>query len=155
MTWSRAPWSRPRMDCIVVRRRNSATAGSAGAAGAVMTRLLFVTSTVDERRGVGRDRATLRARAEKTKTPARVVPAGVAARIGGSKPFRVPSEIAASAREDPIELLLDLHFLRLRRDGDLLDEERARRVEHLPLAERQLLVALETLQVTEHLGDLE
>src|SRR5215467_3526174 len=60
-----------------------------------------------------------------------------------------------SAGEDAVQLLLDLDLFRLRRDGDLFDQKRARGVEHLALAERQLLVALESLQVAEDLGDLE
>src|SRR5262245_29523712 len=74
---------------------------------------------------------------------------------GGSRRGFDGGDRVPSAGKDPVELLLDLVFLRLRGHGDLLDQQRTRRVQHLALAERQLLVALEPLQIPQHLGDLE
>src|SRR5882724_6588265 len=138
---------------MVVPRTNDETVRlEMVAAGAGMTSSFFVASSWTRRRGLGG--AALRLRVQR-KNPG----AGRPGRGGERDPLRVPPRSIrrerALAGEDPIELLLDLHFLRLRRDGDLLDEQRARRVEHLALAERQLLVTLEPLQVAEDLGDLE
>src|SRR5580698_590447 len=63
--------------------------------------------------------------------------------------------INCSAREDTIQLLFDLYFLGFGGDRDLLDQERARGVEHLALAEGELFVPLEALQIAQDLGDLE
>src|SRR4051812_50208394 len=60
-----------------------------------------------------------------------------------------------SAGEDTVQLLLDLALLGLGGHGDLLDQQGACGVEHLALAERQLLVGLEPLEVAQDLGDLE
>ena len=38
-------------------------------------------------------------------------------------------------------------------DGEFLDQQAARRIEHLALAERQFLIALEHQQVAQNLGD--
>src|SRR5207249_4352702 len=60
-----------------------------------------------------------------------------------------------SVGEDAPELLHDL-FLAVRLgDGELLHEEVPRRVEHLALAEGELLVALQDEQVAQHLGDFQ
>src|SRR5579871_216456 len=147
----------PKIDFMVVCSRNRRAAGVSGGCDGVessvtlsgwafMTRLLCGPLL-----GPGRFRLAHSRVARKSENPARGQPAGVIATKarGGALGQNT------SAGEDAIELLLDLHFLRLRRHGDLLDQQRARGVQHLALAERQLLVALETLQVAEHLGDLE
>src|SRR2546428_8615549 len=60
-----------------------------------------------------------------------------------------------SVGEDAPELLHDpLLAVRLR-DRELLHEEVAGRVEHLALAEGELLVPLQHEEVAQHLGDLE
>src|SRR5215467_16158810 len=57
--------------------------------------------------------------------------------------------------EDLPEVGLDLVLGALLGEAELLDQQRAGGVEHLPLAEREVLVALEQIEVAEHLGDLE
>src|SRR5262249_62271991 len=57
--------------------------------------------------------------------------------------------------EDLLQVALDLVLGALLGETELLDQQRPRGVEHLPLAERQVLVALEQVEVAEHLGDLE
>src|ERR1041385_5166171 len=54
-----------------------------------------------------------------------------------------------------LELLLDLLLGPLAGDGELLDDELLRVVEHLALAEREHLAALEPIQVAIDLGDVE
>src|SRR5215813_10042914 len=57
--------------------------------------------------------------------------------------------------EDLPEVGLDLVLGALLGEAELLDQQGAGGVEHLPLAEGQVFVALEEVQVAEHLGDLE
>src|SRR6478672_8264200 len=60
-----------------------------------------------------------------------------------------------SVGEHNFELFHDLLFWMSLRDGQFLDQQAARRVEHLALTERQLLVALEHQQITQDLSNLE
>src|ERR1700751_2834885 len=54
-----------------------------------------------------------------------------------------------------LQLFHDLLFRMSLGDREFLDQQAARRVEHLALTERQLLVTLEHQQVAQDLGDLE
>src|SRR3977135_3510842 len=54
--------------------------------------------------------------------------------------------------EDRFDLGLHLLFRLRARDRDLFDDERAGRIEHAALAERELLVRLEAVEVAKHLG---
>src|SRR6202041_1919527 len=58
---------------------------------------------------------------------------------------------ARLVREDHLQLFHDLFFRMSLGDRQFLDEQGSRRVEHLALAERQLLVALEDEQIAQHL----
>src|SRR5205807_931543 len=60
-----------------------------------------------------------------------------------------------SAVEDLLQVRLDLVLVHALRERQLLDEEVARGVEHLALAEREVLVELQEIQVAQHFGDLE
>src|SRR5262245_32711479 len=57
--------------------------------------------------------------------------------------------------EDAAQLLHDLLFGVRLGDRKFLDEQVARRIEHLPFSERELLVPLQHEEVTQHLGDFE
>src|SRR3954468_16580511 len=57
--------------------------------------------------------------------------------------------------EDLLQVRLVVVLVHALRERQLLDEEVAGGVEHLPLAEREVLVELEQVQVAEDLGDLE
>src|SRR5262249_28913527 len=61
---------------------------------------------------------------------------------------------ALVGEEDRLDLRLYLLFGLIARDRDLLHDERAGRVEHTALAERELLVRLQAVQVAEHFGDV-
>src|SRR4029079_2445483 len=54
-----------------------------------------------------------------------------------------------------VELLLALPLVRIAGDRQLLHDEAAGRVQHAALAERQGLHPLETIEIAEHLRDLE
>src|SRR6266571_1769197 len=56
--------------------------------------------------------------------------------------------------EDLLEVPFDLLLVAVLRDGQLLDEERAGSVEHLPLAEGEVLVGAEEIEVAEDFRDL-
>src|SRR5580700_5749015 len=58
-------------------------------------------------------------------------------------------------REDHLQLFHDFFFWMSLGDRQFLDQQRTRRVEHLALAERQFLVALQHQQIAQHLGDFE
>src|SRR5712671_5522813 len=60
-----------------------------------------------------------------------------------------------SAVEDLLQVRLDVVFVDALRERQLLDEEVARGIEHLPLAEREVLVELEQVEVAQHFRDLE
>src|SRR5438445_11332773 len=60
-----------------------------------------------------------------------------------------------SVGEDAPELLHDLLLTVRFRDRELLHEEVAGGIEHLPLAEGELLVPLQHEEIAQHLGDLE
>src|SRR5256885_7859930 len=60
-----------------------------------------------------------------------------------------------SAVEDRLQVALDLVLVDALGQRQLLDEEITRCVKHLALAEAQVLVELEQIQVAQHLGDLE
>src|SRR5437870_6802545 len=60
-----------------------------------------------------------------------------------------------SVGEDAPELLHDLLLAVRLRDRELLHEEVPGGVEHLPLAEGELLVSLQHEEIAQHLGDLE
>src|SRR5438093_11824203 len=60
-----------------------------------------------------------------------------------------------SVGEDAPELLHDLLLTVRLRDRELLHEEVASGIEHLPLAEGELLVPLQHEEIAQHLGDLE
>src|SRR5947209_1556485 len=60
-----------------------------------------------------------------------------------------------SAVEDLLQVGLDIVFVDALRQRQLLDEEVAGGVEHLPLAEREVLVELEQVEVAQHFRDLE
>src|SRR6267143_3752672 len=60
-----------------------------------------------------------------------------------------------SAVEDLLQVRLDVVFVDALRQRQLLDEEVARGVEHLPLTERKVLVELEQVEVAQHFRDLE
>src|SRR5215467_8850417 len=80
---------------------------------------VFSSGWLDEEASAKRARGCVPRRrfgARTKKTPAGWHPAGVVSSISN----------AWSAGEDAVQLLLDLHFLRLRRHRDLLDQERAR-----------------------------
>src|SRR5215469_13076612 len=62
---------------------------------------------------------------------------------------------ASGDAEDLPEVGLDLVLGALLREAELLDQQRAGGVEHLPLAEREVLIPLEEVEVAKHLGDLE
>src|SRR3990172_1787569 len=57
--------------------------------------------------------------------------------------------------EDLLEVGLYVLLVAFLRDGKLLDEERARCVEHLPFAEGEILVRAEQVQISKHFRDLE
>src|SRR5215813_3388332 len=57
--------------------------------------------------------------------------------------------------EDLLEIVLDLVLAALPGQRELLDQQRARGVEHLPLAEGEVLVALEEVEIAQNLSDLE
>src|ERR1700722_16788950 len=56
--------------------------------------------------------------------------------------------------ENRLDLRLHLLLGLSARDGDLLDDERARRVEHAPLTEGELLVGLQAVEVAQNLRDV-
>src|ERR1019366_1492195 len=56
--------------------------------------------------------------------------------------------------EDRFDLRFDLIFRLLTGDGDLLDDERPGRIEHAPLAEAELLVRLQPIEIAQDLGDV-
>src|SRR5579862_9829788 len=58
-------------------------------------------------------------------------------------------------REDHLQLFHNFFFWMSLGDRQFLDEQRTRGVEHLALAERQFLVALEHQQIAQHLGDFQ
>src|SRR5439155_9596112 len=60
-----------------------------------------------------------------------------------------------SAVEDLLQVRLDLVLVHALRERQLLDEEVARGVEHLALAEREVLVELQEIEVAQHFRDLE
>src|SRR5579871_928999 len=60
-------------------------------------------------------------------------------------------ERSSVREEDCFDLRLDLIFGLAARDRDLFHDERAGRVEHAALAERELLVRLQPVEVTEDL----
>src|SRR6266568_4026759 len=60
-----------------------------------------------------------------------------------------------SAVEDLLQVRLDVVFVDALRQRQLLDEQVARGVEHLALAEREVLVELEQVEVAQHFRDLE
>src|SRR5260221_14521326 len=60
-----------------------------------------------------------------------------------------------SAVEDRLQIGLDVVFVDALGQRQLLDEQITRCVKHLALAEAQVLVELEQVQVPEDLGDLE
>src|SRR5256712_11603734 len=60
-----------------------------------------------------------------------------------------------SAVEDRFQVALDVVLVDALGEGKLLDQEVARGVEHLALAEAQVLVELEQVEVAQHFGDLE
>src|SRR3954462_6559109 len=60
-----------------------------------------------------------------------------------------------SAVEDRLEVPFDVVLVDALRQRQLLDQQVAGGVEHLALAEAQVLVELEQVQVAQHLGDLE
>src|SRR6267143_3274348 len=60
-----------------------------------------------------------------------------------------------SAVEDLLQVRLDVVLVHALRERELLDEEVAGGVEHLPLAEREVLVELEQVEVAQHFRDLE
>src|SRR5581483_3276864 len=72
-----------------------------------------------------------------------------------SPDFMRVSKSERSVGEDRLELFHDLLLGMGLGDGELLNQQAARGVEHLALAERQLLVALEHQQIAQHLGDLQ
>src|SRR3954463_8894433 len=53
--------------------------------------------------------------------------------------------------ENSFDLVFDFFFGLLAGDRDLFDDQRARGVEHAALAERQLLVRLQAIQIAQHL----
>src|ERR1041384_107796 len=58
-----------------------------------------------------------------------------------------------STIKDGFEISLDIVFVDALGQRKLLDEEIARRVEHLPLAEAEVLVELEQVQIAKNFGD--
>src|SRR5271154_1468438 len=62
---------------------------------------------------------------------------------------------AALIGEDGLEFLHDLLFRMSLGDGKFLDQEAARRIEHLALAEGEFLVTLKHQQVAQDLGNFE
>src|SRR2546426_567273 len=60
-----------------------------------------------------------------------------------------------SAVEDGLQIALDVVLVDALGQRELLDQEIPRRIEHLALAEAQILVELEQIEVAQHLRDLE
>src|SRR3989442_9739517 len=78
----------------------------------------------------------------------------------GASTSNVPAPAAKlssswSAVEDLLQVRLDVVFVDALRERQLLDEEVARGVEHLPLTERKVLVELEQVEVAQDFRDLE
>src|SRR5436190_2497120 len=146
MTASSASSGIPKMSRMVFSSRNLRAVGdSCGSRSADMIASFWRVLFRDEEASAARARGCAQKITQDKKNPGGRPPTGV----------ETSSEREGLSREDAIQLLFDLHFLRLRRDRDLLDQQRARRVQHLALAERQFLVTLEPLQIAQHLGDLE
>src|SRR6266446_2312538 len=83
-----------------------------------------------------------------------------ASKPAGASTSTVPAPAAKlssswSAVEDLLQVRLDVVFVDALRQRQLLDEQVARGVEHLALAERQVLVELEQVEVAQHFRDLE
>src|ERR1051326_7433568 len=79
-------------------------------------------------------------------------------KAGGTTPGRKKLSLVESGksmREDMAQLLHDLVLGVRPRDRELFHQKILGGVEHLALAERKLLVALQDEQVAQHLGDLE
>src|SRR3954462_2353125 len=72
-----------------------------------------------------------------------------------SAPTPVTLYSEGSAVEDRLEVPFDVVLVDALRQRQLLDQQVAGGVEHLALAEAQILVELEQVQVAQHLGDLE
>src|SRR5947208_6059314 len=68
---------------------------------------------------------------------------------GGDRPA------GESAVEDGLQIALDVVLVDALGQRELLDQEIPRRIEHLALAEAQILVELEQIEVAQHLRDLE
>src|SRR5690606_8802398 len=66
-----------------------------------------------------------------------------------------PDRPTGSGAEDLLEVPLDVLLGAVLRQRELLDEQGARRVQHLPLPERELLVGTQAVEIPENLGDLE
>src|SRR5215813_5682730 len=60
-----------------------------------------------------------------------------------------------SAVEDRFQVALDVILVDALGQRELLDQEVSRRIQHLALAEAEVLVELEEVEVSQHLGDLE
>src|SRR6267143_3345931 len=78
----------------------------------------------------------------------------------GASTSSVPAPAAKLFRswlavEGLLQVRLDVVFVDALRERQLLDEEVARGIEHLPLAEREVLVELEQVEVAQHFRDLE
>src|SRR5690606_1380117 len=70
---------------------------------------------------------------------------------GGWAPALPRSRGASVGEEDRLDLVLDLFLGLIARNRDFLHDQPARRVEHPALAEGQLLVRLEAIEVAQHL----
>src|SRR5580658_4016079 len=70
-------------------------------------------------------------------------------------PARLRAEVSTSVGdEDRFDLGLDLLFRLRAGDGDLLHDQGSCGVEHAPLAEGQLLIRLQAIEVTKNLRDV-
>src|SRR5258708_37031226 len=115
---------------------------------------LSLASVLKSRRGMAR-RAKRPRRARRRR---RLMPpwqGGPAAGRGRPRGDATSPQKTLSAVEDGLQVQLDLVLIDALGERQLLDEEVARRVEHLALAEAQVLVELEQVQVAQHLRDLE
>src|SRR3990170_2065377 len=76
-------------------------------------------------------------------------------------PWRRARQYSAGPRlpltevEDLLQIGLDVLLITVLGDGQLLDKQRTRGVEHLSLAERKILVGAQQVEIPQNLSDLE